>query len=117
MIKEKLLELEIYCPSKIDLSIVIYLKLGFKVLLAYYNGLAVIGSNYILLEYDPEFHSTLDFNAFISLRSICNIEYIAEVRYLEPHVFINNQYIFTIYVGSNQIEDLKSYLTNYGNKN
>lgn len=117
MTKEKLLELEIYCPSKIDLNIVVYLKLGFKVLLAYYNGLAAMRCDYILLEYDPEFYSTLDFSAFISLRSICNIEYIAEVHYLESYVFINNQYVFTIHVGSNQIEDLKLYLTNYGNKN
>lgn len=73
--------------------------------------------DYILLEYNPEFHSTLDFSAFMRLGSICNIEYIAKVRYLEPYVFINDQYVFTIYVGSNQIEDLKLYLINYGNKN
>lgn len=114
MTNKELLEQGIYCPDKIDLSIIIYLKLGFKVLLAYYNRFSIISLEYIILEYTPEFYSNLDFNQFI--KYTCNIEDITDIRSLESYAIINDNYVFTIYVGSNQIEDLKLYLINYGDK-
>lgn len=118
MTNEELLNNEIYCPNKVDLSIVVYLKLGFRVLLSY-NEEPFIATKpgYILLKYAPEFFSTLDFRSLICLKSICNVNNITSIASFGIAMWIDRDLTFTIYVGSNQIEDLKLYLTNYGNKN
>ena len=125
MTNEELLKKEIYCPKTIDLSIIAYLKLGFKILLLYCSGISVKHHSYILLAYQYDFTSELDINRIIGTNSLCNpssIEQIQEILIsnissLDPFYYIDDKLIVPVYIGENQISELKTHIiTNYGNK-
>lgn len=56
MTREELLQQDIYCPEVFDNRIIIYLRLGFKVLLSYTRGLTYY---YYILTFDPSHRASL----------------------------------------------------------
>lgn len=127
MTSEELLSNEIYCPKVIDLSIVVYLKLGFKILLSYCSGLSIKRTNYVLLTYQYNYISDIDISKIVGSDNLCDCALIQQIQVVltkdrlgrdYEYYFINNKMLFPILIGENQISDLKTYiLANYENKN
>lgn len=127
MTSEELLSNEIYCPKTIDLSIVAYLKLGFKILLLYCSGFSIKRTSYVLLTYQYNYISDIDISKIVGSDNLCDCALIHQIQVVSledildrdpKYYFIDNKAVFPIFIGENQISDLKTYiLTNYGNKN
>lgn len=127
MTSEELLSKEIYCPKVIDLSIIAYLKLGFKILLLYCSGLSIKYTSYVLLTYQHDHISDIDISKIVGSDNLCDCALIQQIQVVlardaldieYEYYFINNKMLFPIFIGENQISDLKTYiLANYGNKN
>ena len=127
MTSEELLSNEIYCPKTIDLSIVAYLKLGFKILLLYCSGFSIKRTSYVLLTYQYNYISDIDISKIVGSDNLCDCALIHQIQVVlakdipgidHEYYFIDNKLFFPIFIGENQISDLKTYiLTNYGNKN
>lgn len=127
MTSEELLSKEIYCPKVIDLSIIAYLKLGFKILFLYCSGLSIKHTSYVLLTYQHDYISDIDISKIVGSDNLCDCALIQQIQVVlardildieYEYYFINNKMLFPIFIGENQISDLKTYiLANYENKN
>lgn len=126
MTNEELLSKEIYCPKVIDLGNVAYLKLGFRILLLWRSGLSIKHTSYILLTYQYNYISDIDISNIIGSDNLCDCDSIQQIQVVltkdilgidYEYYFINNKMLFPIFIGENQISDLKTYiLANYGDK-
>lgn len=119
MTSEELLNREIYCPEVIDLRIIAYLKLGFKVLLKHYGGISVEIASYVLLTYQSDFFSDINFSNIIGPNNLCTYSLIQQIQKVQlyditnqinEYYFINSRVVFPIYIGYNQISDLENYI-------
>lgn len=127
MTSEELLSNEIYCPKTINLSIVAYLKLGFKILLLYCSGLLIKHTSYVLLTYQHDYISDIDISKIVGSDNLCDCALIQKIQVVSAkeisgidheYYFIDNKVVLPTFIGENQISDLKTYiLANYGNKN
>lgn len=117
MTKEELLELGIYCSDKIDLTIIVYLNLGFKVLFRVRDSCGFW--NYILLYRDLCNKTYIPFEQIITEKAICKSRDIYNVNTLKSryYIYFNYTRANSIGIGDNQIEDIKLYINSYGNKN
>lgn len=109
MTSEELLNKGIYYPKIIDLRIIVYLKLGFEVLLLYREFIAKHVSH-VLLMYQPNYLSDINIPNIIKPDNLCICSSTQQILINFP--------VYTIYIGANQISELKTYiLMNYENKN